>query len=397
MKTSLRRLFNWDTLILLFGIAGSMAIRIYLIGFVSGDYRQSTRHWFDVLLNEGYKAFATGFSNYSPAYLYFLYLSILIVVRFPLDRLRIRLTAIKLPSILADYLLAGFGSALVRLRYPTGHAWSLAFVAILFTPTVIVNSAMWGQADVFFTTALLACIYLLLRRHPYWAMLAFGIGFAFKLQAAFLAPLLLILLLKGRIPWKSLLLIPLPYLVSILPPWVIGRSLGELLRIYLVQVSEFSEINLNTPNLYSWLPQDSPAVLYTLGLVFAGAAVGLFVLWVYKSQRDVDDDLIIQLATFTMLLVPFVLPRMHERYFYPADILSVIYAFYFPRYFYLPLLVITASLLAYIPFLYDTALVPLPILSLLVLAALLITGQALYRSLREKQHPVVKNGAIIKS
>jgi Gpi18-like mannosyltransferase len=389
MKMSLRRLFNWDTLILFLGIAGSLAIRIYLIGFVSGDYRQSTRHWFDALLTDGYKAFATGFSNYSPAYLYFLFLSILIVVRFPLDRLRIRLTAIKLPSILADYLLAGFGSAMVRMRYPTGHAWSFAFVAILFTPTVIVNSAMWGQADVFFTAALLACIYLLLRRHPYWAMLAFGIAFAFKLQAAFLAPFLLILLLKGWIPWKSLILIPLPYIVSIIPPWVIGRPLADLLRIYLVQVSEFSEINLNTANLYSWFSQDSPAILYTVGLIFAVVAVGLFIFWVYKSKRDLDDSLILQLATFTMLLVPFVLPRMHERYYYPADILSVIYAFYFPRYFYLPFLVVTASLLSYIPFLYDTTLVPLPILSLLILAALLITGQALYRSLREKPQPVV--------
>ena len=210
-------------------------------------------------------------------------------------------------------------------------------------------------------------------------------GIDIKIHVTFL----LILLLKGRIPWKSLILIPLPYIVSIIPPLLIGRPLADLLRIYLVQVSEFSELNLNTANLYSWFSQDSPTILYTLGLIFAVVAVGLFIFWVYKSKQDLDDSLILQLATFTMLLVPFVLPRMHERYYYPADILSVIYAFYFPRYFYLPFLVVTASLLSYIPFLYDTTLVPLPILSLLILAALLITGQALFRSLREKPQPVV--------
>jgi Gpi18-like mannosyltransferase len=31
------------------------------------------------------------------------------------------------------------------------------------------------------------------------------------------------------------------------------------------------------------------------------------------------------------VLVPFVLPSMHERYFYLADVLTLILAFYLPR------------------------------------------------------------------
>jgi Gpi18-like mannosyltransferase len=49
--------------------------------------------------------------------------------------------------------------------------------------------------------------------------------------------------------------------------------------------------------------------------------------------------------------VPFFLPRMHERYFYLADVISLLYAFYNPRRWYLPVLIILASTLSYMPYL----------------------------------------------
>jgi Gpi18-like mannosyltransferase len=42
---------------------------------------------------------------------------------------------------------------------------------------------------------------------------------------------------------------------------------------------------------------------------------------------------------------------MHERYFYLADVISLIYAFYFPDYFYVVILIQISSLLSYISFL----------------------------------------------
>ena len=53
-----------------------------------------------------------------------------------------------------------------------------------------------------------------------------------------------------------------------------------------------------------------------------------------------------------MLIVPFVLPKMHQRYFFPADILSVAFGFYFPKYFYVPIILNLVSFFSYQYFLF---------------------------------------------
>ena len=64
-------------------------------------------------------------------------------------------------------------------------------------------------------------------------MVCFGIALAFKLQAVFLAPVLVALALRGSIPWKALLVIPSILLLALVP--VVGwqdARLIELLNIY---------------------------------------------------------------------------------------------------------------------------------------------------------------------
>jgi Gpi18-like mannosyltransferase len=73
----------------------------------------------------------------------------------------------------------------------------------------------------------------------------------------------------------------------------------------------------------------------------------------------------------SLLLVPFFLPKMHERYFYPADVLSVAYAFFFPEQFFIPIGMILISLFAYQPFLFGRIVVPVEILAVGILVLLM--------------------------
>jgi hypothetical protein len=60
-------------------------------------------------------------------------------------------------------------------------------------------------------------------------------------------------------------------------------------------------------------------------------------------------------ALACLALVPFVLPRMHERYFYPAEIFSLVLVFYKPRLWFLPLLFQASGLLVYSNYLFENS------------------------------------------
>jgi len=59
------------------------------------------------------------------------------------------------------------------------------------------------------------------------------------------------------------------------------------------------------------------------------------------------SDIIMRFCMLCALNMPFSLPHMHERYFYIADVLTVIYAVIYPKRWILPTIVITSSFLLY--------------------------------------------------
>jgi hypothetical protein len=73
---------------------------------------------------------------------------------------------------------------------------------------------------------------------------------------------------------------------------------------------------------------------------------------------------------------------MHERYFYAADCIAIVYGFYFPRRFYIPLAVVTISLFSYFPYLFnDMTVIRLPYLALLLAIVLVIVLRDLCKDL----------------
>jgi len=101
-----------------------------------------------------------------------------------------------------------------------------------------------------------------------------------------------------------------------------------------------------------------------------------------KNNGHWGRDLTIRLALASVLLVPFTLPYMHERYFYAADCIAIVYGFYFPRRFYIPLAIITISLFSYFPFLFqDLTVIKLPFLALLLAIVLIIVLVDLFKNL----------------
>ncbi len=319
VKASRRRFEPSDLAIWGIGIVLAVILRLSLFDFESNDYKYALSYWYDFIVsNGGFGALRYDFSNYSSLYLYFLTLA----TYLPLPKLY----AIKLISISFDFLLAVFVLLVVRLKYENRAIWAFSFFATLFAPTVVVNGALWGQADATYTSMLVASIYFAIRRRPNLSLFFFSVALAFKLQAVFLLPLFVVLLLKRRVPIYSFLIIPATYMVSILPAWLAGRPLMELLMTYPAQAGLYPDLTLNAPNLYQWLPND-PGLFERPGIILAASLVCLLCLLSYRSDARLDGDVIVRLSLVSVLLLPFSLPHMHERYFFAADVVSIIYAF----------------------------------------------------------------------
>lgn len=360
-------------------VALALALRLALFPYETYDYHNFLGPWYDHLRQNGFQALGTGFSDYTPPYLYLLWLATYLPVP--------KLHAIKSIGLFGDFALALVVLLVVRLKYDRRPVWLAAFAAVLFAPTIFFNSALWGQCDAIYTTFLLAALYCLLRHWAGRALLFFSIALAFKLQALFLVPLFLVLWAKGKLPLKYFLLLPAVYVALCLPALLAGRPFYELLTIYLEQANTYPRLTSSAPNLYQWLPDDAK-VFGRAGLIFAVALVGSLAYACLKSDAPWGKHLTLRLALASALLAPFALPYMHERYFYAADCLAIVYGFYFPRRFYVPLAVVTISLFSYFPFLFgDFTVIKLPYLALLMAIVVVVVLVDLFKDLYQKPRP----------
>ena len=352
------------------GLALALLLRLSLFGFQSGDYVSHLGLWYDYIQTHGgFAAFRDNFSNYTPPYLYLVWLA----TKLPAEKL----FAMKLIAIPFDFLLAFITLLIVRLKYQNKTIRMLAFFAALFAPTVIFNSALWGQSDAMYTSFLLASVFCVLRKRPVVAFVMFSIAFAFKTQAIFLSPLFLVLYLKNRIPAWVVVLLPATYFLFVIPAWIAGRPLVDLMTMHWQQAETFKQLTMNAPNMYQWLPDDYE-LFGRFGILLAATSVFLFCLMTRKSKVELQDELIVKLSLLIVLLLPFFLPRMHERYFFAADVMAIIYAFYFPRFFFVPLIVGLVSLLSYFPFLFGKTPIGLSYLAFAMAAMLLVvTGDTM--------------------
>ena len=362
----------------------AFALRLKFLPFESGDYGQFLHGWFTALKNGGgLSAIGMNLGDYMPPYFYLLALLTYIPVR--------DLALIKLLSFAGDIILACYAMRLVRRKYE--EFWGeIAYAVVLFLPSVFLNSSAWGQCDSLYTAALLACVLYLAEDRGWACVTAFSVAFVFKLQAVFLAPFLLLMLLKHRIRWRCLLMIPAVYLAAILPAAVMGRSFTDLLTIYFRQATQYSMISMYLPNLSVWYPKDMPApagqIIALLAVLVAVAAVLRF----RRLEFDVTDGMTVSLALLSVLFVPYILPYMHERYYYPADILSVVFAFYFPEKFYVPIITVLSSTYVVCHNLYGAHFIHIRILSVMMLFCLLWVGvSTVYLARDEKIEKVVRN------
>ncbi len=360
------------------GFAGITLLGVFarfaLMNYVSGDYTSFLEEWFNELQAAGgIRGIGLSIGDYTPPYLYLMAL----LTYLPLNSLY----SIKLLSCVFDLLLAGSMLRCFAARQYSPAALLGIYAAVLFMPTILLNSAYWAQCDVIFTFFVVQSLFCGLEKRPLASSVYFGIAFSLKLQSIFFLPVLALLFLKDRLKIRHLLMIPGVYLLSILPAWIAGRPLSELLTIYFRQSGQYSRLCMNAPNLWYLIGDDRTSGLSLLAifLTLAGVLFSLYLLYCFPFPLTRGNLLLA--ALYFSLLLPYLMPHMHERYFFLADVLALLYACWRPRRFYLPLLVGFSSLAGYFPFLFGQSPIDLRLAVLGITVALGICIRDLYKPL----------------
>lgn len=267
------------------------------------------------------------FVDYPPGYIYVLYVLGKLAAWLHLAPSSAgSLLLMKLPSMLADLATAYLLFRMARSRVSPSAAFGIALLYV-FNPAVLVNAAVWGQVDSFFTLFLLLTLSAVaagkLERGTAW----FAVAVLIKPQALIFTPVLLFAYYReGSLRrfarsalWGAGVFLAgiLPFSFTVKPWWFI--------KLYFETLSSYPYATLNAFNLYAltignWKPLGDPFLFFTYqtwGTVFILAAVGLALYYFLKSRHHLEG-LPYYIALVLISTVFLFGVKMHERYWFPA-------------------------------------------------------------------------------
>ncbi|MCL2222843.1 MAG: hypothetical protein FWC20_06395 [Oscillospiraceae bacterium] len=319
--------------------------RFALFYYQSHDYIQFLSVWVNEYRGMSFwEALGTNVGNYNPPYMYLLN----IIARIDFSDLYL----IKAVSVIFDFLLAYFAMKIVSLRTESVNIRIFAFIATLAIPTVLLNSAMWGQCDSIYSAFALGALYFSLRGKSKTAYAFMALALGFKLQAAFLFPIFIVCILTNKIRFRDCYMFFAVYLALMLPAIIAGMPLSDSLFMYLTQVDSFHFITLNAMNIWQLVGHVYFPAFRIVGFAICALAVLslLYFAFVHR-ERFLHTADYVRLAFVFAAVAPFLLPQMHDRFFYMADVLSLLVFFYDKRRWYVPVITIFCSYVAYVFFL----------------------------------------------
>lgn len=301
----------------------AIIIRGLFMNYESGDYELFLSQWCTYLEKcGGFKGILTVDADYNLIYLYFL----AIFTYLPFNYLY----SIKALSIIFDFAMAISAYLLVdQVMINSSKRKESAFIAyaaVLFIPTVILNSSFWAQCDSIYTTFIFLSLYFMFKNKYNTCFILYGVALTFKLQAIFFLPVYGIVYLKNR--YFSILKfgwIAVSNFVLFIPALIIGKPVTSILDAYTTQVGKYCyKTVFGYPNVYNFFPL-SYVQLNTPGILFTMCILMILMGIVLYTKGKLDKESIIELGIIVVLLVTYFLPEMHDRYGYIAEVLSVVY------------------------------------------------------------------------
>lgn len=328
-----------------------LTLRYLAREFATTDATQYLIPWYAFARDHGVGGLNEAFTNYTPFYSYLL----LIAAQF--DWLGQPLSLVKAISAVFE-----FGCAIVAAQIVWGATGaplraSMAFCAVWLAPTVIFNGAAWGQADSIWTFFTLLSVSLFMQDRN--GALPFAIAFAVKAQGVFLGPFVLGMMLRRKIHWTWLAAVPGVYVTLAIPVLLEGRPIASVLRIYVDQADTFHRLTMNAANIWVLAGGVPYAIGVAVGLLLASASGFALAAFITRSKQE-GPVFILLAACASLMLMPYLLPKMHDRYFYAFELASIALACLNLRYLPFAIIAQIDGVLSYLGFERDLVMGVLP-------------------------------------
>lgn len=357
-------------------------VRLKLMPIESADYFGFLKEWMQTIReNGGYRSLSMEISNYTSPYMYIM----TILSYFDVNDLY----ALKMVSVFFDYVAALAVFLILYHMTKNVRKSILGMGILLLSPTVVIDGAYWCQCDIIYTSFLLYSFYFFLKDNSKKSAVFFGLSFMFKLQSLFLLPFFVIMWLKRRtIKLRHYLVVPVIYLVSILPAWMIGRDFKELIMVYFNQSGYYPWGTLNYPNVYALLGEAMPDMRHAAEVSGAGMFMTIIMLgciayYFYTKEIRLTDEMLVTLAMFTAAIIVYSLPHMHDRYGFLIDLFAVIYGVYNVRKLPVTCGFMLISVLTFMPYLIAVDIMPLQYMAMGLLGLIVYVGYDLYNQVQK--------------
>lgn len=342
--------FNRNHYYIIFALLTILAliVRIDCIDFVSGDVNNFVRPWLEYFKGNGglkalkvYPFLGGRYADYPMGYINILaFLSYL-----PAKSLHI----IKWISYFFDFVLAAGVFMVIRHFSKNKLTQLLGYGIVLFYPTVILNSSFWGQCDQLYVSLAVWSLYFILKDKGNIAMIFIGLALSVKIQAIFFVPFILYMWLRKKIKFRSLWIVPLTIFATFIPSYIAGAPFIMPFEMFVSLAGSYSNPNYGSPSMYAFFFTSHQVA----DIMIALALVGMVMLILYRLRLKMEDENILYSCALFAVFTPFVLPHMHDRYFFMADIMILLYVICAkPKKWYFATMMEFASFLCYTNFLF---------------------------------------------
>lgn len=228
---------------------------------------------------------------------------------------------LKLPSIIADFLIATVIFKIVAKNFSLKSAYSIG-LALLLNPSIIFVSSIWGQIDSLGFLFVLLSIYFLAEKKYRLSWLFIGIAVLTKVQSVFFAPLIFMANFwnnKFKTALQNIILGIVGSLFIILP---FNKAVPKIISILLAGPGFYPKLSVfafnfwQIPQWFNKLIILSDQDLYLLiGLSFFSLFYFIILKKILKCFTPFNIFFAAALIGFAAFLF---LTEMHERYLFPA-------------------------------------------------------------------------------